>query len=140
MLDTEALVVPGGGDGGPYYLVRPHAECPYPISVIQAILSHPAVDAFVASRGRMYRGAYVVHRKAFMASIPVPNLAREVCEEIENAVTEMQHLVVNLRNETDSSLRMTMLGRFQALRKRVNEYISAAYGLTPVQMALFEGD
>jgi hypothetical protein len=28
MLDTDGLVTPGGGDGGPYYLVRPEPSCP----------------------------------------------------------------------------------------------------------------
>jgi methylase of polypeptide subunit release factors len=138
MLDTEGLVAPGGGDGGPYYLLRPVPECPYPISVVQAILSHPAVDAFVASRGRMYRGAYVVHRKAFMASVPIPELDGATCIDIDSAVTEMQDIVVQLRHETDEALRRTLSGRFQALRQRVNGQLSTAYGLTANQVALFE--
>jgi hypothetical protein len=138
VLDTEGLVVPGGGDGGPYYLLRPFPECPYSISVIQAILSHPAVDAFVASRGRMYRGAYVVHRKAFMESVPVPFLSDEVCREIDASMAEIQGIVVRLRDETDTAVRITLSGRFQVLRQRMNDELSTAYGLTADQVALFE--
>ncbi|MFT4289496.1 Eco57I restriction-modification methylase domain-containing protein [Nocardioides sp.] len=140
MLDTEGLVTPGGGDGGPYYLVRPDAACPYSISVVQAILSHPAVDAFVASRGRLYRGSYVVHRKAFMAAVPVPDLDAAAQSEIEAAVTEMQNIVVQLRTEQDAAIHTTLTGRVQVLRGKVNEVISAAYGLDADDMVAIVGD
>ncbi|PZS05664.1 MAG: hypothetical protein DLM56_02485 [Pseudonocardiales bacterium] len=140
MLDMDGLVTPGGGDGGPYYLVRPDDACPYSINVVQAIFSHPAVDAFVASRGRLYRGSYVVHRKAFMEAIPVPDLDAHGQREIETAVTEMQNIVVQLRTKQDAAIRTTLTGRFQVLRTKVNGVISAAYRLTHEDMAAIIGD
>jgi Eco57I restriction-modification methylase len=140
MLDTEGLVTPGGGDGGPYYLVRPDAACPYSINVVQAILSHPAVDAFVASRGRLYRGSYVVHRKAFMAAAPVPDLDTAAQQDIEATVAEMQNIAVQLGVEQEATIRTTLTGRFQVLRTKVNELISTAYGLTTEDMAAIVGD
>lgn len=140
MLDTTGLLTPGGGDGGPYYLARPREACPYSIHVVQAILSHPAVDAFVASRGRLYRGAYVVHRKAFMEAVPVPKLDHEAQQEIEIAVTEMHSLVARRRTEQDAAILTTLTGRFEVLRSKVNGIIAAAYGLTSADAAAIEGD
>lgn len=140
MLDTEGLVTPGGGDGGPYYLVRPDDPCPYSINVLQAILSHPAVDAFIASRGRLYRGAYIVHRKAFMEAVPVPRLDQTAQDEIEAAVIEMQKIVVRLRSEQDAAIRTALTGRFEVLRTTANTTIATAYGLTKADMAAIVGD
>lgn len=140
MLDTDGLVIPGGGDGGPYYLARPDIACPYSIHVVQAILSHPAVDAFVASRGRLYHGSYVVHRKAFMEEIPVPLLDKAAQQEIEAAVTEMQGIVVQRRKQQDATILTSLTGRFQVLRTKANDLISAAYRLTREDTAAIEGD
>ncbi|OBK89027.1 hypothetical protein A5649_01245 [Mycolicibacter heraklionensis] len=140
VLDSEGLVTPGGGDGGPYYLARPDVACPYSINIVQAILSHPAVDAFVASRGRQYRGAYVVHRKAFMEAVPIPDLDETSQREIEVAVTEIQDIVVRLRFEQDASIRTTLSGRFEVLRTKVNSVIAAAYGLSEEDLEAVVGD
>ena len=140
MLDTKGLVTPGGGDGGPSYLVRPDSACPYSINVVQAILSHPAVDAFVASRGRLYRGSYVVHRKAFMEAVPMPDLDTKARNDIEVAVVEMQDIVVRLRTETDAAIRTALAGRFEVLRTMVNNVIASAYGLNDADMAAIIGD
>lgn len=140
MLDTEGLVAPSGGDGGPYCLVRPDAACPYSINAVQAILSHPSVDAFVASRGRLFRGSYVVHRKTFMDPVPVPDLDTTAEHEIEVAVIQMQGIVVQLRTEQDAAIRTTLTGRFEVLRTKVNDVISAAYELSEDNMAAIVGD
>ena len=42
---SNGLLAPGGGDGGPYYLLRPYPGCPLSLKVLVALLSHPAVDA-----------------------------------------------------------------------------------------------
>lgn len=140
MLDTHGLVAPSGGDGGPYYLVRPYDACPYSINVVQAILSHPAVDAFVASRGRLYRGSYVVHRKAFMEAVPIPPLDSEAQMAIEATAVEMQDIVVQFRTEQDAAIRTALNGRFEVLRAKANMVVSAAYGLSDEDMAAIVGD
>jgi hypothetical protein len=140
ILDTKGLVAPSGGDGGPYCLVRPDAACPYSINVIQAILSHPAVDAFVSSRGRLYRGSYVVHRKAFIDPVPVPDLDIASQRAIEPTVVEMQDIVVQLGTEQDAAIRTALTGRFEVLRTKVNDIISAAYGFGEDDMAAIVGD
>jgi len=127
--DTKGLLVPGGGDGGPYYLLRPRPGCPYPIQIVLALLCHPAVDAFVASRGKAYRGSYVVHRKRFLTDVPVPALGPQAQIAIKNMVDEIQSIVVRLRTEADSSIRTTLAGRMDILREHVEALITAGYGL-----------
>jgi hypothetical protein len=137
--DTQGLLVPGGGDGGPYYLLQPQDNCPYSVSVLLALLSHPAVDAFVASRGKAYRGSYVVHRKGFLVEVPVPGLNSATQRTIEAKVGEIQTTVVRLRTETDTAMRTTLGGRQIALRTQVDALITAAYGLTDADLTTVLG-
>jgi hypothetical protein len=129
-LDEEGLLVPGGGDGGPYYLLRPGGDCPYSLPVVQAVLSHPAVDAFVASRGKAYRGSYVVHRKRFLIDIPLPRLSSESQAGIDAAVREMHSINARLAEELDTAIRTSLDGRLDVLRSQVEDEITAAYGLS----------
>lgn len=128
-LDNDGFVVPGGGDGGPYYLLRPTKDCPYSIDVIQAILSHPAVDLFVAVNGKKYRGSYAAHRKAFLKTVPVPKLDDEQLSMVEANTRELRDLAVRSRSETDSSLLRSIEARQTVLREHNEEILSSAYGL-----------
>lgn len=128
-LDTEGLLVPGGGDGGPYYLLRPQPQCPYSVDVIQAILSHPAVDLFVAVNGKKYRGSYASHRKAFLATVPVPLLAEADRAIVEANVRELRQIAVALRSEQDTEIARTLRERRAHLVGQVESILSAAYGL-----------
>lgn len=134
-VDEKGLLVPGGGDGGPYYLLRPQPDCPYSLAVLQAVLSHPAVDAYVASRGRAYRGSYVVHRKRFLIGVPLPKLDTATQRKIEAAVEGIHTAATSLRTEPDSSVQATLVGRIAALRSQVEETITTAYGLTADDIA-----
>jgi hypothetical protein len=128
--DSNGLLVPSGGDGGPYYLLRPYPGCSLSLQVIVALLSHPVIDAYVAAQGKAYRGSYVVHRKAFLAQVPVPPLSDAVKTRIETMATEVQMLVRRLRSETDTSIRATVAGRCQVLRTEIEKWITWAFGLS----------
>jgi hypothetical protein len=130
-LDTEGLVVPGGGDGGPYYLLRPTPNCPYSIDVIQAVVSHPAVDLYVAVTGKKYSGSYASHRKAFLAKIPVPSLSELDQRLIETAVPELRNISVLLRTEYDTEALRSLKSRRTHLAKSIEDTISSAYHLDP---------
>ncbi|QII02060.1 N-6 DNA methylase [Rhodococcoides fascians A21d2] len=128
-VDREGLVVPGGGDGGPYYCLRPRPQCPYSISVIQAILSHPVVDLFVTVNGKKYRGSYAVHRKAFLVEVPIPALTTDQQTSIEKWVSEAQNISVSLRGESDTSLISSLSARKKFLTTQINSEITDAYKL-----------
>lgn len=127
-LDENGLVAAGGGDGGPYCLLRPQPDCPYSIDVIQAILSHPAVDAFVAS-GKKYRGSYAVHRKEFLAQVPMPKLGAAEQGEIEWRASELRSVAVRLRDESDTEVLRSLKSRRLTLSADINDILTTAYGL-----------
>ncbi len=129
-LDENNLLIPGGGDGGPYYLMRPAEDCPYPAEVIIAVMSHPAVDAYVAGNGKAYRGSYIVHRGNFLKSAPVPPLTLDEIELLRVSVREMLHITKSLRTETDSLILRSQTSRKLVLRSQVESIISKAFGLT----------
>jgi len=52
----------------------------------------------------------------------------------------MQGIVVQLRTEQDAVIRTTLTGRFEVLRTKVNDVISAAYELSKDDMAAIVGD
>ncbi|WP_299295249.1 Eco57I restriction-modification methylase domain-containing protein [uncultured Mobiluncus sp.] len=128
--DSKGLVTPGGGDGGPYYLIRPLEKSKFSIELLQAILSHPAVDHYVTSIGKKYRGEYAVHRKAYLIKVPLPNVNTQDTQRIEEMVFECRGLSLQIRDETDSQRRTVAEGRKQYLHNEINTLISAAYKIT----------
>lgn len=128
-LDKDGLLVPGGGDGGPYYLLRPDDKCPYSIDTFQAILSHPAVDLYVAVNGKKFQGSYASHRKEFLKRVPLPKLSERQQKEIDERTAELRELAERLRVEIDGSLRESILRRRDYLSQQNQLTISRAYGL-----------
>ncbi|WP_164719986.1 Eco57I restriction-modification methylase domain-containing protein [Flaviflexus ciconiae] len=127
--DSEGLVIPGGGDGGPYYLIRPKEHSAYSIEVLQGILSHPVVDHFVTVLGKSYRGSYAVHRKAFLVKIPLPYLDEMEQHAIAAGVVECREISVRQRTESDTRVLASAKDRKLFLYGEINSIITAAYGL-----------
>lgn len=128
--DRVGLVVPGGGDGGPYTLLRPHPDSHLTLEAVIALLSHPVVDAYIAARSREYRGAYVVHRKATLAPVPVPPMTASLVTELTQKVQELQNLELSLRTEKDTKMIASLRGRRTVLTGEVQDMITDAYGLS----------
>ncbi|MBA4504773.1 hypothetical protein H0H28_05435 [Corynebacterium sanguinis] len=138
-LDSDGLVVPGGGDGGPYYLLRPNDGCPYSIDTLQAILSHPVIDLYVAVNGKRFQGSYASHRKAFLERVPLPRLTEHERAEIDERTQELRSLAERLRSETDRSIRESIEERRSYLSKKNNEVISQAFGLEAGEVEIVTG-
>lgn len=132
--DSDGLVIPGGGDGGPYYLIRPYDDSGYSSELIQAILSHPAVDLLVTTSGKKYRGSYAVHRKAFLETVPLPPLAELDIPLITKSVRECRDIAVRLRTELDGTIIESLNDRRQHLVSTLMQQISDAYGLDDDQL------
>lgn len=128
--DSKGLVVPGGGDGGPYYLIRPLSDSEFDTELLQAILSHPAVDHYVTSIGKKYRGEYAVHRKAYLVNVPLPKLNDHDAKQIRNMVFECRQLSIQIRDEADSQRRSAAIDRKRYLHTEINSLISGAYKIT----------
>ncbi|WP_213817129.1 Eco57I restriction-modification methylase domain-containing protein [Glaciihabitans sp. dw_435] len=134
--DPGGIVVSGGGHGGPYTLMTVPEDGLYPQNVIIAIASHPAADSFVASRGKAYQGAYLVHTKGTLHDIPIPSLGKSDVERIDSHVRELQMITKGLRAETDSVLRSSLEQRSTNLRANIEAIISDAFGLDSEDMAV----
>jgi methylase of polypeptide subunit release factors len=136
-VDRSGLVVPGGGDGGPYYLMRPRPESEYSLELLVAVLSHPVIDALVAAAGKHYRGGYFVHRKAFLENLPVPEFAADQRAEVEGLVGDIHACIGELRTETDSMRRAGTQARISSLRAEVDGIVSDVLGLSAADVAQF---
>jgi hypothetical protein len=135
--DPDSLLVPGGGDGGPYYLIRPHDNTPEWNRYLIAVLSHPVIDALVVATGRSYRGGYFVHRKAFLQGLPIPEPGQQFAP-IAEAVERLHQTVESLRTERDSKNRRA-LERLEAARlEEVVGLVSDLLRLTPDERSVFE--
>lgn len=135
-LDRHGLAVAGGGDGGPYYLLRRLPDALFSHGYLVGILSHPAIDSYLAT-GKRYRGGYIVHRKAFLEELPIPD-PRGRALEVESLVADLQHVTVALRNEQSAAEREVLAQRKERLRERLNDVVSDLLGLTEAERALFD--
>ncbi|MDU3111076.1 Eco57I restriction-modification methylase domain-containing protein, partial [Corynebacterium sp.] len=131
-LDTEGMVIPGGGDGGPYYLLRAKnltatEDSIFDNDVIQAVLCHPVVDRFVAENGKKYRGAYAVHKKAQLAEVPLPPLSKEDSTVIRSLMVQIRSLTKQLTFPHDNKTHLALEGRKTVLTSKVERIISDSY-------------
>ncbi|MCA1679490.1 MAG: hypothetical protein LC777_11325, partial [Actinobacteria bacterium] len=135
-LHPDGLLVPGGGDGGPYYLIRPKPESGIDIHYLIALLSHPVIDRIVVAGGRAYRGGYYVHRKQFLKDIPVPRVAREA--EISRQAAALGNLVGLVQEEPDDRARLSKSRLRDARRKALEDLVADVLGLTSVELTALD--
>ncbi|HEY8868385.1 MAG TPA: DNA methyltransferase [Candidatus Limnocylindrales bacterium] len=136
--DPDGLLVPGGGDGGPYYLIRGRADQSSEYHrYLMALLSHPVIDAMVVSSGRAFRGGYFVHRKAFLSGLPIPDPG-ESLGPIAASVEAVSTTVVALRVEADVTRRRALETLLTTQKNRVQELVSEVYALTTDELGAFD--
>lgn len=129
--DPDGLLVPGGGDGGPYYLLRPRPGGPAPLHFLIALLSHPCIDAMVwAAGGRAYRGGYFPHRKAFLEDVPVPLRPAEQVAGIDRATQQLVDSTMRYRQEADPDVRIVLERDRATQRARIEGQVSELLGLS----------
>lgn len=129
--DPDGLLVPGGGDGGPYYLLRPRPGSDVPAMFLIALLSHPSIDAMVWDASeKVYRGGYFPHRKAFLEDVPVPLAEPDRIAEVATATRGLVDSTMRFRNETDPDLRIALERDRAQQRARIEEQVSDLLGLT----------
>ena len=134
-LDTEGMVIPGGGDGGPYYLIRSRDDKLFDNDVLQAVLCHPVVDRFVTENGKKYRGSYAVHKKSDLVGIPLPPLGIEDAEFIRKAMPEIRLRTTQLSAHNDDRRAHAIRSRRNALIERIEAIISKSYGIMGIHEA-----
>jgi hypothetical protein len=141
-LDTTGVVVPGGGDGGPYYCLRPIPEVERGgvfegcsdedvALFLMAVLSHPVVDGFVCVSGREYNGGYFAHRRAFLDPVPLPAGATAAIPGIAGRVRGLGVARQRLREQLTSAERRSEERHERSLRAELRDSVGSLYGLTP---------
>lgn len=137
--DDQNIIITGGGNG-PYYALRPKQDTPLSIFYIQAVLSHPIIEAMVQSRASTFRGGYGSHGKQFIQGLPVRKIDFSIRTE-KAAHDAIVNLVKELIKATESWLKATVqtrkdiiLEQCNMLKQKVNRSIEALYGITPLDL------
>ena len=137
--DDQNIMFTGGGNG-PYYALRPKEDAPFSIFFLQAILSHPLIEAMVQSRASTFRGGYGSHGKQFIENLPVCQL------ELSNPKHKMVHsevvkLVKQLIRTTLLWLKATIPTKKNLLREQrfvlkqqINRLVENLYGITSADL------
>ncbi len=137
--DDQDIVFTGGGNG-PYYGLRPLPETELSIHYLQAVLSHPVIEAMVRAIGSVFRGGYRSHGKQFVKDLPIRQI------DFTNATEKATHdsiveRVKTLIQATERAATATVPAQHrqadqqaQRLRLLLERQVSDLYGLTETDM------
>lgn len=94
-IDLDNIVFTGGGNG-PYYGLKMRQETKISIYYLQALLSHPVIDAIVCARASDFRGGYKSHGKQFIQNLPVRLIDFDNDDEVklhDDVVEDVKRLI-----------------------------------------------
>lgn len=139
--DDENIIMTGGGNG-PYYAMRPKTTGPFSLFYLQAIVSHPVIEAMIRARASKFQGGYASHGKQFIKDVPIRNVGFGDADEANkyNKIIELvQKLIEAVDTMASASLpqhREVCLRQCALIKDKVMEIISDLYGITPEDLAL----
>lgn len=138
--DDQDIVFTGGGNG-PYYGLRPLPEIALSIHYLQAVLSHPVIEAMVRARASAFRGGYKSHGKQFVKDLPIRQIDFTNAEE-KNAHDRIVNLVKTLIQITERATtaavpwqRQQATQQAQGLRQAVQTLIGGLYNINTTDLA-----
>jgi type I restriction-modification system DNA methylase subunit len=140
--DPDGLLVPGGGDGGPYYLIRPKSNSPVPLAFLIALLSHPVIDAMVWEAGghKEYRGGYFPHRKTFLEDLPVPVHDLPRIQDVSALTRELIDTTIQYRHETDAEVSLVLERDRATQRTKIEAAMAHLLGLSESDLKAVVGE
>lgn len=137
--DDSNIVVTGGGNG-PYYLIRPRPETKLSIFFLQAMLSHPVIEAMVRASSSVFRGGYYSHGKQFLENLPIPdiNFDNESLQRSHNLIVSIVRKLIYINEK----IKFSKIPRQQNLYERQKQplagklysLIESLYGLSPADI------
>jgi hypothetical protein len=137
--DDQDIVFTGGGNG-PYYGLRPLPGTELSIHYLQAVLSHPVIEAMVRAIGSPFRGGYRSHGKQFIKDLPIHQIAFADAEE-KAAHDRIVDLVKTLLRVTERAATATIPAQrrqaeqqAQRLRQAVERRIGDLYDVTDTDL------
>lgn len=147
--DDRNIIFTGGGNG-PYYGLRPLPETLLSIHYLQAVLSHPAIEAMVRAIGSAFRGGYRSHGKQFVQHLPIHQIdftskdEKAAHNRIVDLVKTLIHAVERAATATVPMQRQQAMQQAQRLRQSVEQQTGELYGITDTDLAAvgaaLEGD
>lgn len=147
--DDQNIVFTGGGNG-PYYGLRPLPGTPLSIHYLQAILTHPIIEAMVRAIGSPFRGGYRSHGKQFVKDLPIRQIdfaskdEKAAHDRIVDLVKTLIQATERAATATIPMQRQQTIQRAQRLRQSVEQQIGELYGITDTDLAavgaVSEGD
>lgn len=146
--DDQAIVFTGGGNG-PYYGLRPLPETELSIYYLQAVLSHPVIEAMVRAIGSPFRGGYRSHGKQFVMGLPIRQIdftnakERRLHDKIVGQVKALIQATERAASATLSLQRQQAQHQAQHLRRAIEKQVSDLYHITATDLvtvsAILEG-
>ncbi len=138
--DDQNIIFTGGGNG-PYYGLRPRPDTELSIHYLQAVLSHPVIEAMVRAIGSAFRGGYRSHGKQFVRDLPIRQI--DFADAGEKAVHDsVVDLVKALIQATERAATTTVPAQRQQaeqqayrLRQAIERKISDLYHITATDLA-----
>jgi hypothetical protein len=137
--DDQDIMFTGGGNG-PYYALSPKEGVIFSIFFLQAILSHPLIEAMVQSRASTFRGGYGSHGKQFIQDLPICLLDPSNPEH-KKAYTDVVKLAKQLIHTTSQWSKATVPTRKNllnqqrtALKQQINRLLETLYGIIPADL------
>lgn len=133
--DDHDIVFTGGGNG-PYYGLRPLANVELSIRYLQAILSHPVIEAMVRVRGSSFQGGYQSHGRQFMVDLPIRTIdfsnPKEVDahEAIVRSVELLTQVTRSLQSKHMPNLMRAYHNQHRLLSDRIKNLVSSLYNLS----------
>lgn len=133
--DDQDIVFTGGGNG-PYYGLRPLQETQLSIHYLQAVLSHPVIEAMVRTIGSAFRGGYYSHGKQFIKDLPIRQIdfANTEDKTAHDKIVELvEALIQTTERATTNKIpeqRRQAEQHVQRLRQAIEKHVSKLYGLT----------
>jgi len=137
--DDQDIVFTGGGNG-PYYGLRPLPETALSIHYLQAVLSHPVIEAMVRAKGSAFRGDYRSHGKQFVKDLPIrqidfTNAADKAAHDsIVDRVRALIQATERVATATVPAQRRQAEQQAQRLRLLVERQIGDLYGITETDL------
>jgi type I restriction-modification system DNA methylase subunit len=132
--DDQSTVFTGGGNG-PYYGLRMRPGASQSIFYIQAILSHPVIEAMVTARASGFQGGYMSHGKQFMQDLPIRHIDFTNSEDvaIHDAIVDLaQQLITSteaIKSVTTPQNRDLLARQIQFLQDKIEQMIEQVYNI-----------
>ena len=138
--DDQDILFTGGGNG-PYYGLRLKPQTALSIHYLQALLSHPVIEAMVRAVGSAFRGGYYSHGKQFIKDLPVRLL--DLADPQEKAihdtiVARVAALIAANERAADATIplqRQQAQQQAQQLQRAIERQIAELYNLNETDLA-----